>query len=119
MGARIKDTLIVAKGLSSDANRDWVTKTLNLAAKLTDGDKIYIPKINDSSENLGTASRNSELININTASEKELDSLSGVGPATAEKIISLRPYQNINDLLSKKAVSSKVFEGIKDKVTVY
>jgi len=126
LGARVKDALIAAGGLSGDADRGWITKNLNLAAKLTDGAKIYAPKISDALSDLNNANNGSvnqggsqSKININAASSVELDSLPGIGQVTAEKIIRLRPYSEINDLLSKKAVSSKVFEQIKEKITAY
>ncbi len=123
--SRLQDALIAAGGLASNADRDWVTKNVNLAAKLADGAKIYIPKIGES----GTESIKSiksikgvdaeDEININTASEQALDSLTGIGPVTAQKIINGRPYASIDDLLSKKIVGSKVFEEIKEKISVY
>jgi len=58
-------------------------------------------------------------ININTASEAELDMLWGIGPATAQKVISGRPYQKTEDLLNKKIVKTNVWEEIKDKISVY
>jgi competence protein ComEA len=119
----IKDALVAAKGLSADADRDWVAKGLNLAAKLSDGAKIYIPRIgetvNSNQQSLSSNLQSSNLININTASSQDLDSLPGVGPATATKIINARPYSNINELLDKKVVSSKVFDQIKDKISIY
>lgn len=57
------------------------------------------------------------LIDLNTASEKELESLKGVGPATAKKIIAARPYKAVEDL-SKAGISAKTIEGIKPLVTV-
>lgn len=59
----------------------------------------------------------SSLVNVNTATSSELDALPGVGPVTAGKIIINRPYRSVDELLSKNAVSSKVFSQIKDKVT--
>lgn len=117
LGARVKDALISASGLSAQADRSWITKNLNLAAKLFDGEKIYIPKIGDNISNSINISNYDGKININSASKEELDSLPGVGPVTAGKIIKLRPYSDVNDLLSKKAVTSRVFEGIKEKIT--
>jgi competence protein ComEA len=120
----IQDVLVSSQGLSVNADRVWVAKNLNLAAKLYDGAKVYIPRVgeavvqavnSDSQGSLGAQS----LVNINTATSDSLDSLPGIGPATATKIINGRPYQKINDLLDKKIVSSKVFDGIKDKVSVY
>ncbi len=57
------------------------------------------------------------LININTASETELDTLPGIGPVTAQKIINAMPFAAIEDLESNKIVSSKVYLEIKDKIT--
>lgn len=120
-GARIKDALILASGLSGEADREWVDKNLNLAQKISDGSKIYIPL---KGENLSSATsvgvvQASNLININSASSAELESLSGIGPVTAGKIIDGRPYQSLEDLVKKKIVGSKVFENIKDKISVY
>lgn len=120
LDARIQDALIASGGLSSDADRNWVEKNLNLAAKLADGAKIYIPRIGESNVgSMGVAEIVGGGININTASEQELDSLPGIGPVTAQKIISQRPYSSIDDLLTKKIVSSKVFKQIKEKITIY
>lgn len=116
----VQDGLVTAGGLSENADRDYVAKNINLAAKLTDGAKIYIPKQgeNISQTVLGTETKNG-LININTASEDLLDSLPGIGKVTADKIIMGRPYAKIDDLLSKKVVSSSVFTKIKYLVSVY
>jgi competence protein ComEA len=57
------------------------------------------------------------LVDLNTASEKELEALKGVGPATAKKIIEGRPYQSVEDL-AKAGVPAKTIEGIKPFVTV-
>ena len=126
--ARVQDALIAAGGMSPAADREKVAQGLNLAAKLTDGGKIYIPEIGEEalaplrqgSEGQAIAGvSTSSLININTASASELDTLQGVGPVTAEKIISNRPYGTIEELVSKKAVGQKVFDDIKDQITVY
>lgn len=116
----IQDALIASGGLSKDADREYVSRNINLASKLSDGAKIYIPKLGENAENLVSGSSFSTgLININTASEKELDTLPGIGSVTANKIISGRPYLSINDLLDKSIVSSKVFTQIKEKITAY
>ncbi|HYM65593.1 MAG TPA: helix-hairpin-helix domain-containing protein, partial [Candidatus Sulfotelmatobacter sp.] len=117
---------ISAQGLSEDADRDYISKNINLAQKLSDGAKIYIPKIgevvslnqNSESNVLGVQAQTS-LININSATSESLDSLPGVGPVTAQKIINSRPYATIDELLSKKIVSNSVFTKIKDKITVF
>ena len=122
--ARIQEALIAAGGLSSKADRTWVAKSLNLASRLTDGAKIYIPAVGENISAVGnvlgvqSSGNNSGLININSASEKELDTLPGIGPVTAQKIISGRPYASIEDLLNKKIVGSKVFSEIKGKISI-
>jgi len=120
--ARIKDALIAAGGLSSRADREWVAKNLNLAAKLNDASKVYIPFVGETQVqgySFGTTVSSFGLININTASLGELDTLSGVGQTTAQKIIDGRPYQTIDELVSKKIVKKSVFEKIKDKIAAY
>lgn len=123
-GSRINDLLIAAGGLSAAADRERVAQSMNLAQKLADGVKIYIPERSEAprsseSEVGQTAGSQVGLININTASAAELDTLWGIGPATAEKIITNRPYQSADELQTKKIVKSNVWEAIKDKITVY
>lgn len=123
--SRLKDLIIKSGGLSEEADRTWIAKSVNLASKLTDGSKVYIPRVGEKTPGtavMGTSTGISQaggLININSASEKELDTLPGVGPVTANKIIQGRPYQSVDELLSKKAVGSKVFSQIKDKVSAF
>jgi len=126
--SRIQNALIVAGGLSQSADRQLVAQNLNLAAPLMDGAKLYIPAVgeqmmtsgngpNSSSENIQESGTKS--VNINQASETDLDALPGVGPVTAQKIIDNRPYQEVQDLLDKKVVGQSVFDKIKDLVSVY
>lgn len=125
IGSRVNDLLTIAGGLSAEADREWVGKNVNLAQKLIDGAKIFIPKKGESrvmGSESGVGSGGGEVfqkININTASEAELDTLWGVGPATVKKIIGGRPYQKPEELLEKKIVKSNVWEEIKDKITVF
>ncbi len=120
-GSRIQDLLIRAGGLSGEADREWISQNLNLAAKLIDGGKVYVPKTGERKTGeviLGYEDIASK-ININNASLSDLDKLSGVGPVTAQKIIDGRPYQAIEDLLSRKIINKSTFEKIKDKISVY
>ena len=123
--ARIQDSFVAAGGLAASADREFIAKNLNLATKLSDGAKIYIPSEGeaDSVKSITSITGNTQVlvgqININTASESELDTLPGVGPVTAEKIIAGRPYGSIDELLNKKIVGNKVFGQIKEKITVY
>ncbi len=123
-GDRISDALAAAGGLSDQADNNWVSKNINLASKVTDGQKIYISTLADSqtspsTQTLGASQGVVGKININKASEKELDSLPSIGQVTADKIIAGRPYQKIEELLSRKIVGSSTYSKIKDKVSVY
>lgn len=120
-GAIVQDVLVSSGGLSVDADRNYVSKNINLAAKLYDGAKIYIPKTGDNATVVQSSGATGQqvLINVNTASVDALDALPGVGVATATKIIDNRPYAKPNDLLDKKVVSAKVFDQIKDRISVY
>jgi competence protein ComEA len=129
-GARLQDALIAAGGMSSIADREYISKHLNLAQKVVDGGKIYIPGIDekttdtpvsiDSDSNISstnTLGDNSGLININSSSAEQLDTLPKVGAVTAQKIISGRPYISTDELVSKKILGQKTYDGLKDKIT--
>lgn len=118
---RIVDALSAAGGLSDDADRAWVEKNINLAGKLTDGLKIYVPRVGEevlsesnSSDTPGEGT--GPVINVNTASSAQLEELPGIGEVTAQKIIDGRPYATIDELLSKKIVGNATFDKIKDKI---
>lgn len=126
LDARTRDALIAAGGLSQEADRDYLAKHINLAAKIPDGGKLYIPRIGEAVQGASTVSDantiqgdgQSSSVNINSASAQDLDALPGIGTVTAQKIISNRPYGDINELTTKKVVSTKVFGLIKDKISL-
>jgi len=125
-GARIEDAIKAAGGFTQDANQEYISKSLNLAQKIVDGSKIYVPvagesKLKSTWEVGPDSSQVSQVrvVNINTASQSELEALPGIGPVTASKIISDRPYQVVDDLLSKKVINKSTFEKIKDQLVLY
>jgi competence protein ComEA len=139
-GSRIEDALVAAGGLSADADRVWVEKFVNRAAKITDGQKLYIFSANEpfgntqdkqldvlsakdsggyQSASAGQRSGYGDLVNINTATLKELDSLPGIGPVYGQSIIEHRPYSSVEELLSKDALKKSTYEKVKELVTVY
>ena len=120
-GDRIKDALVAAGGLTDKADRDFVAVTINLAAKVKDGDKIYIPALAEggSVQNRSILGVASERINLNKATSGELESLTGIGAVRAQAIIDSRPYAAVADLVAKKVISQAIFEKIKDKIAVY
>lgn len=122
--SRVEDAVNLAEGFSTKANKDYISKQLNLSQKLSDGIKIYIPfegeNINSNPPNPYLPSNPSSFPNgktsINNASQKELEDLPSIGPVTAAKIIKNRPYSSIDDLISKKSVSRSVFSKIKEMI---
>lgn len=123
--SRVNDAVAAAGGLSAEADSSRV----NLAGKLSDGQKVFVPSKTqqltiDPSTSSGlsngqlTGQQTGGWVSINSATEGELDTLPGVGPVTAGKIIAGRPYSSIDELVSKKAVSKSVFEKIKDLITI-
>ena len=129
--ARTEDALIASGGLSSNADRNYVSKFLNKAAKLIDGQKIFIPSIQQSNTTSATtidqktnvAQSNIEpdngLVNINTSSSEALDTLPGIGQTYAQKIVDNRPYSHTEELVSKKVLGQSLYNKIKDKITIY
>jgi competence protein ComEA len=112
----------------------YVNKILNQAEEVRDGMKIYIPtrdepeKIKDPSSSAGRQSSNIKMesgvagaatININTASQKELESLWGIGEARAKAIIENRPYSKIEEIKEKAKVPGNVYERIEKEISVY
>lgn len=135
-GARVNDALVVAGGLSAEADRQWFEKTVNLAQKLSDGVKLYIPfkgEVSSASfsQETGMVAGEQTLfsqdtqgkVNINRASVSQLDSLSGIGPAYAQRIIDYRnnngPFNSIEDIMKVRGIGQKTFEKIKDQITVF
>lgn len=139
-GSRVEDLMAACGGLSATADRGWVEKYINRASKLSDGQKLYIKStdetdISTSSKQTTATSANSDggyqsaspvlgaessqLININTASFNELDSLPGIGQVYGQKIIDQRPYSNIEELLNREVLPKTTYEKIKDKISAY
>lgn len=122
-GDRVEEAIKAAGGFSESANQEYISKYLNMAQKLSDGMKIYIPAVGESGPAVQSGavagSSMQSKVNINTASQSELEALPGIGPVTASKIISDRLYQKIEELLERKIVSKSVFEKIKANLVVY
>lgn len=113
-GDRVNDAIVMAGGLTDSA----CTKNLNKARKLTDGEKIYIPKEGEVSE---VTSEDSNLININTASANDLMSLPGIGEVYAQRIIDYRSkklFGSIEEIKNIEGIGEKKFEKLKDLITI-
>ena len=131
-GARIQDAIDAAGGLLAEANAD----ALNLAALLEDGQQLDIPykagsepvtnaatlNLPSSATSTPAANPDIDLININTATLEELDTLPGIGPTTAQKILDYRtsngPFAAIEDIMNVSGIGPSTFEDIKDLITI-
>lgn len=122
-GSRIEEVIKAAGGFTEQANKEYISKYLNMAQKVSDGSKLYVPFEGEQTggPQVGGVARvtSQSQVNINTASQAEIEALPGIGLITASKIIAGRPYQTVEELQSKKIVSKAVFEKIKDMVVVY
>lgn len=122
-GSRVKDVLVLAGGFSSEADREYIAREVNLAALVSDGQKIFVPEKSDPVESGAMGGRvmgeSGTRINVNTASLSQLDSLWGVGSARAAEIVKNRPYLKIDDLVTKKVVTKAILEKIRDQISVY
>lgn len=127
-GSRIADVLEVAGGVADGADLDRV----NLAALVSDSDRIYIPFIGAPIPGPSTGSSGSGTggggvpdnpgpVNLNTATEGELDGLPGVGPTTAAAIVSHREkvgrFTSVDDLLDVRGIGAAKLESLRDLVT--
>ena len=123
-GSRVQDAISAAGGFLVDADKT----AINLARALEDGEQLDIPYAAGSGPVLATEApatevpAASELININTASQSELESLPGIGPTTARKIIEYRdangPFVNPEDIINVSGIGPGTYERIKDLITV-
>lgn len=126
--ARVTNLIDIAGGLTEDAD---ISK-INPAQKLNDSDKIIIPQkkaeiegdtqeIEDNITNEENYSSTSEKININTATKDELQTLNGIGEATANKIINYRnnnPFNEIEDIMNVPGIGEAKFNNIKDDICI-
>jgi len=120
-GQILNDLIEKVGGLTVNADTDYVDKSLNRASKLYDGQKVYVPAKGefiklDSSDN--SILIDSSKININICSKTELESLPGIGPSYADRIIQGRPYKNIEDIKKINGIGESRYLQIKDLITI-
>ena len=131
--SRICDAIEAAGGLTSDAD----LTTINLAYILEDGEKIYIPKKGENIENLSSSYSNNQdssyssysssnlknnKININKATQTELETIPGIGPSTALKILDYREkngkFTSIEDIKNVSGIGDSKYEKIKNYICI-
>ena len=128
-GSRVGDAIVAAGGYSSAVDLDAASTQLNLAATVGDGDKVRVPSLAERIANVprspaadgGSAAAPGGLIDLNHADQAALESLPGIGPVTATKIITARssqPFSSLDDAATRKVLSASVVEQIRPLVTV-
>lgn len=128
-GSRISDAIEKAGGLTEFAS----LKNVNLAYKLEDGQKLYIPTTEEDVESVlmengeniikeTNVSEKSKVININKANEVQLEEIPGVGPSMASKIVNYRnengEFKSIEDLKNISGIGEKKFETMREYICV-
>jgi competence protein ComEA len=120
-GSRVNDVIQAAGGTTDDANID----TLNLARIIEDGEQITVPeRINSTLDSNETEVSDPSLlmVNINTASLEQLDTLPGIGPITGQNIIDYRtangPFTTIEQLLDVPNIGQITFDKVKDFISI-
>jgi competence protein ComEA len=130
-GSRVADAIDAAGGYAVTVDADLVDRQLNLAAPVTDGQKLRVPVRGEAPQadaiDPGSVTAGGETagstgpIDLNRAAADALDTLPGVGPVTAAKIIASReeqPFTSVDDLLARKVVGAATMEKIRPLVIV-
>ncbi len=130
--ARVTDAIVAAGGPSAEAD----VEQLNLAARVTDGERIYVPKKGETppaaapsgaasppgAAGSGTAAAASGPVDLNTATVEQLDALPGVGPATAAAILTYRSshgrFRSVTELLEVPGIGPAKLEALRPRVKV-
>lgn len=114
-GERIVDAVAAAGGFAEDADQ----AALNLARALADGEQVYVPAVGE--EPPVPQEAPGGLVNLNTADASELETLPGLGPELAARIVEWRtengPFASVDDLLKVTGIGAKTVSGLADLAT--
>jgi competence protein ComEA len=132
-GARVQDVIDAAGGLLTTAD----VATMNLAARVEDGQQVNIPckdnacpvgeevvelpgGENVTPQETSGENANTELVDVNLASQEELETLTGIGPSIAQKIVEYReangPFIIVEDLLNVEGIGPATLDEIRDEI---
>lgn len=116
--ARLFQAIELAGGFLVKAN----TLSVNLSQLLVDQMVIYVPEIGESTSQVIDTDQQSMVVNINTADQTTLESLPGVGPATAQNIIAYRtevgPFETIEDIMNVSGIGEETFANLSAYIMV-
>lgn len=131
--ARVQQAVVAAGGMTPDADGE----SINLAGFLSDGARVYVPRVGVPVPSVVTPSGGGAVvgatgeddptlasgpIDLNTATAEQLDELPGIGPSTASAIVQHRetngPYSTIDDLLDVRGIGPAKLDAIRELITV-
>jgi len=121
-GARVQDGISAAGGFLAEAEKSGI----NLARALEDGEQLDIPYVEGFTPVIATPAEvfipTSDLININFATAFELETLPGIGPTLAQRIVEYREqngfFLSTEDIINVPGIGPSVYDDIKDLITV-
>lgn len=136
-GTRLAVIIKIAGGLAENADRGFFARNFNLSSIIGDQQKIHVPSIFETSQGLyiertkiisaysdtqkGQSAPAGEQssprkISINNSSSVEIETLKGIGKITTDRIIASRPYESLDDLVTKGILKKALFDSIKEEI---
>lgn len=116
-GARLADAIDAAGGAGPEAD----LAAINLARVLTDGEQVVVPRPGEQPQSAGAAGAD-PAIDLNTAATADLDTLPGIGPVLAQRIVDWRTehgaFTAVDELAEVRGIGSSLLEGLRDLVRV-